>query len=111
MAKKIFISRGCEDEARQIIPRDWEVDLHAGTDGLPRAEFLARLKGKDGLICQITDVIDDEVLASAPTLKVVCNIAVGYNNVDVEAARRRGDRKSTRLNSSHIQKSRMPSSA
>jgi len=50
---------------------------------------MARLKGKEGLICQITDTIDDEVLAAAPDLKVVSNIAVGYNNIDVTAARRR----------------------
>jgi glyoxylate reductase len=90
MAKKILISRGCEEEARVLIPADWEVDLHPGGDGLPRAELMARLWGKDGLICQITDVIDDEVLANAPTVRVVSNIAVGYNNVDVAAARRRG---------------------
>jgi glyoxylate reductase len=41
------------------------------------------------LICQITDAIDDEVLAT-PGLQVVSNVAVGYNNVDVDAARRRG---------------------
>jgi glyoxylate reductase len=90
MGKKIFISSGCEDEARALIPRNFAVDLHAGTDSLPRAELIARLKDKDGLICQITDVIDDEVLASAPGLRVVSTIAVGYNNVDVAAARRRG---------------------
>jgi glyoxylate reductase len=90
MVKNILISRGCEEAARALIPRDWQVDLHAGADGLSRADLIARLRGKDGLICQITDVIDDEVLASAPTLKVVSNIAVGYNNIDVAAATRRG---------------------
>src|SRR4030095_8154457 len=47
------------------------------------------LKGKQGLICQITDTIDDEVLAT-PGLQVVSNVAVGYNNIDVAAATRRG---------------------
>src|SRR5258705_12283905 len=44
----------------------------------------------DGLICHIISAIDDEVLAGAPTVKVVANVAVGYNNIDVAAARRRG---------------------
>src|SRR6185503_9664064 len=43
-----------------------------------------------GLVCHITSTIDDEVLAAAPTVKVVANVAVGYNNIDVAAARRRG---------------------
>src|SRR5204863_8682558 len=41
------------------------------------------------LVCQIADEIDDEVL-STPGLKVVANVAVGYNNIDVASARKRG---------------------
>jgi glyoxylate reductase len=72
-----------------MIPPDVKVDLNGSTAALRRADLIARVKGKQGLICQITDTIDDEVLAAAPTLKVVANIAVGYNNIDVAAARRR----------------------
>ena len=89
MGKRILISRGCEPSALALIPKDIEVDLHGSEEALSRAELMARLKGKQGLICQITDTIDDEVLAAAPELKVVSNIAVGYNNIDVGAARRR----------------------
>lgn len=45
---------------------------------------------KDALICLLTDKVDREVLAAAPALKVVANIAVGYDNIDVAAARARG---------------------
>src|SRR5262245_59557340 len=89
MGKSILISRGCEPSALALIPRDVDVDLHGSEEALSRAELMARLKGKQGLICQITDTIDDEVLAAAPDLKVVANIAVGYNNIDVASARRR----------------------
>jgi glyoxylate reductase len=51
---------------------------------------MARIRGKDGLICHILSTVDDELLAAAPTVKVVANVAVGYNNIDVAAARRRG---------------------
>ena len=51
---------------------------------------MRRLRGKDGLICHIISTIDDEVLAAGPGLKVVSNVAVGFNNIDVAAARRRG---------------------
>jgi glyoxylate reductase len=51
---------------------------------------MARLKGRQGLICLITDQIDDELLGGCPDRRVVANIAVGFNNIDVEAATRRG---------------------
>jgi lactate dehydrogenase-like 2-hydroxyacid dehydrogenase len=66
------------------------VDYHDSELPLPRAELVRRLQGKDGLICHILSAVDDELLAACPGLKVVANVAVGYNNVDVPAARRRG---------------------
>src|SRR5262249_34427844 len=89
MAKNILISRGLSPEVLPMIPKDVVVDFHGHEQSLSRAELLSRLRGKQGLICQITDTIDDEVLAT-PGLQVVSNVAVGYNNVDVAAARRRG---------------------
>jgi glyoxylate reductase len=89
MAKSVLISRGLSEEALDLIPKDVTVDMNGHENPLSRQELLARLRGKDGLICQITDTIDDEVLAT-PGLKVVANVAVGYNNIDVAAAKRRG---------------------
>jgi glyoxylate reductase len=89
VAKSILISRGLSSEALSIIPKDVNVDLNGHERPLTRQELLVRLRGKDGLVCQITDAIDDEVLAT-PGLKVVSNVAVGYNNIDVTAAKRRG---------------------
>ena len=90
MARSIFISNILPDEARALIPPDVTVDYNSGQTGLSKAELISRLRGKDGLICHIISTIDDEVLAAAPTVKVVANVAVGYNNIDVAAARRRG---------------------
>ena len=90
MARNIFISNILPDEARALIPRDVTVDYNSGQTGLSKAELISRLRGKDGLICHIISTIDEEVLAAAPTVKVVANVAVGYNNIDVAAARRRG---------------------
>ncbi len=90
MAKSVFISNILPDEARAMIPSDFRVEYNAGDAPLPKAELVRRLQGKDGLVCHIISTIDDEVLAGAPTLKVVSNVAVGFNNIDVAAARRRG---------------------
>ena len=90
MAKNIFISSTLPREAVGLIPKDFKVDYNNSDAPLSKAELVSRLNGKDGLICHIISTIDEEVLASAPTLKVVANVAVGYNNIDVAAARRRG---------------------
>jgi glyoxylate reductase len=89
MAKSILISNVLPAEARQLIPSDFNVDYNDSQEPMPRAEFLRRLQGKNGLICHIISAIDDQVLAT-PGLKVVSNVAVGYNNVDVASAKKRG---------------------
>ncbi len=90
MAKTILISNVLPEEARRLIPQGIEVDYNPGDEPLARADLLRRLRDKDGLICHIISAIDDEVLGASPTLRVVANVAVGYNNIDVAAARRRG---------------------
>jgi glyoxylate reductase len=90
MAKSILISNVLPQEALDLVPGDVAVDYHDRDVALPRDEFLRRLAGKDGLVCQIVSVVDEAALAAAPALKVIANVAVGYNNIDVAAARRRG---------------------
>ena len=89
MTKSVLISRGLSPEALSLIGGEVQIDLNGHERPLTPQELLTRLRGKDGLICQITDTIDDAVLAT-PGLKVVSNVAVGYNNIDVAAAKRRG---------------------
>jgi glyoxylate reductase len=68
-----------------------DVDLYEGRSAIPREELLERVAGKHGLICLLTDRIDAEVLdAAGPELRIVANIAVGYNNLDLAACRERG---------------------
>lgn len=68
-----------------------EVDIYEGPDAIPREELLRRVAGKQALMCLLTDRVDDAVLdAAGPSLKIVANIAVGYDNLDVAAARARG---------------------
>ncbi|MBI4611658.1 MAG: D-glycerate dehydrogenase [Candidatus Rokubacteria bacterium] len=85
MKPVILISRPLPEEALVIARQRAEVDLHAGADPLPRAELLTRLKDKEGLVAMVSEKIDEEVLAAAPRLKVVANVAVGYDNINVAA--------------------------
>ena len=89
MSKSILIAGGLSPEALALVPNEVDVDFNGHEHPLSHRDLLARLRGKQGLICQIIDAIDDEVLAT-PGLQVVSNVAVGYNNIDVAAARRRG---------------------
>jgi glyoxylate reductase len=58
---------------------------------MPRAELLAAVEGVDALVAMLVDRVDDELLdAAGPRLRVVANVAVGYDNVDVAACHERG---------------------
>jgi glyoxylate reductase len=90
MGKNILISNVLPEEARRIIPPDFAVEYNDTDEALEKSELMRRLQGKNGLICHIISVIDDEVLGAAGGLEVISNVAVGHNNIDVAAARRRG---------------------
>ena len=65
------------------------VDLYAeGT--MPHAELVARIADKDAAVCMLTDRIDIGVIDAAQRLRVVANVAVGFNNIDVRYARSKG---------------------
>src|SRR5690349_20177410 len=66
------------------------VDVYSGESAMPRDELRNRIADKDALVCLLTDEIDASILDAAPKLKIAANVAVGYNNIDVAAARARG---------------------
>lgn len=67
-----------------------DVDLYTGEAAIAPGELLARVAGKDALVCLLTDRVDQSVIDASPALKIVANVAVGFNNVDVPYARARG---------------------
>src|SRR5262252_2522719 len=66
------------------------VDLYDGESAMPPDELTRRIADKQAIICLMTDRVDKSVIDRAPGLKVIANVAVGYNNVDVTSARSRG---------------------
>src|SRR5256885_8527817 len=90
MAKSILISNVLPEQARAMIPKEYGVDYNDTDTPLPKAELIQRLHGKQALICHIISTVDEEVLAGASDLKAICNVAVGFNNIDVAACRKRG---------------------
>jgi lactate dehydrogenase-like 2-hydroxyacid dehydrogenase len=61
-----------------------------GVDVMPHDELVARVAGKQALVSMITDAVSRDVIEAGRDLKVIANAAVGYNNIDVAAARERG---------------------
>jgi glyoxylate reductase len=90
MSKSVLISNVLPQESRQLIPANVEVDYHDSELPLSKAELIRRLQGRAGLVCHIISAVDEELLQAVPGLKVVANVAVGFNNIDVAAARRHG---------------------
>ncbi|MDA1188565.1 MAG: D-glycerate dehydrogenase [Chloroflexi bacterium] len=87
---KVFVSRKIFPEYLDLISRKANMELWE--DELPpsRSILLKKSKGVDGILCLLTDAIDAEFMdAAGPQLKVVSQIAVGYNNIDVPEATRR----------------------
>ena len=66
------------------------VDLYAGDAAILPDELKKRVAGKDALVCLLTESIDAGVMDAGKNLKVIANVAVGFNNIDVAAARSRG---------------------
>jgi len=87
---RVLVTRKLPDPA---INRLAEVcDYEIGTDQgvMARSDLLESARNVDGLISLLTDQIDREIISTAPRLKVIANVAVGYNNIDLAAAHQRG---------------------
>jgi len=69
--------------------KGYELDYHDSDKPMSRKELLKRAKNADGVISMLSDSIDREFFENCENLKVVANYAVGYNNIDLEAASER----------------------
>ncbi|HEX4915076.1 MAG TPA: D-glycerate dehydrogenase [Vicinamibacterales bacterium] len=91
MSSSVLVTRKLPSSVIAKLEAVADVDLYSGAKAISREELLERVKGKDAIVCLLTDVIDAAVLdAAGPGLKIVANVAVGYNNIDVAACRARG---------------------
>jgi glyoxylate reductase len=89
--KKVFVTRILPGPAIEVLKQRCEVELNQEDRVISREELMRGVSGKDGLLCLLTDKIDAEVMdAAGPNLKVISNYAVGYDNIDVTEATRRG---------------------
>lgn len=87
---RAFVSRHLPGDALSRLPSDVQAVVWPG-DGPPPYDTLAReAAASDGLLCLLTDRVDDALLGAAPRLRVVSQMAVGVDNIDLHAATARG---------------------
>ncbi|RSM76311.1 D-glycerate dehydrogenase [Amycolatopsis sp. WAC 01375] len=91
MTSKIAVTRWIPDEALKVLAEAGEVKLSRADRPLTRDELLEFVRGASAIVGMLHDRLDGEVAdAAGPGLKVVANVAVGYDNVDVAALSERG---------------------
>ncbi len=88
---KVYITRQIPEAAIQKLADGCEVEINPQDRPLTGEELLQAVRGRDAVLCQLNDVIDDPVLeAAGPQIKIFANYAVGFDNLDIPAATARG---------------------
>jgi glyoxylate reductase len=90
MKPQVLITRVLPEPALEVVRQACEVQLDPLDQPLTPVALRQAVIGKQGVLCLVTDRLDAQVLDAATELKVVSNVAVGYDNIDVTAATRRG---------------------
>lgn len=93
MIFSVFVTRDIPDRGLNMLRTNKKIDLeiYEKDEQIPRKELLRRVKGKDIILSILTERMDKEVFdAAGPQLKLVANYAVGFDNVDLAEAKKRG---------------------
>jgi len=89
MKPQVLVTKRIYPEAIAFLKQHAEVDYAETDDGLSAEELLARSRGKQGLVSQLTDKFSAAVMDQLDGVRVIANVAVGFDNIDVPAATRR----------------------
>ena len=90
MKPKVLVTRAVFPEVIELLSQHFDVESNQADEVYGEQELKRRLQGKDGLFSNPTDRVSADLIRSVPGLKAVCNMAVGYNNIDVAAATEAG---------------------
>ena len=91
MAKpKVFVTHSLFDAAREILRESCDAEYWTQPERPSREEVVRRVHDKEGLVCLLTEKVNDELLRTAPRLRIAANVAVGFDNIDVAACTKRG---------------------
>ncbi|HWH72813.1 MAG TPA: D-glycerate dehydrogenase [Methylibium sp.] len=87
---KVLVARGVFPAVVEALRTHFEVEDNPADQVWSQSQLIERLQGKAGVLTTGSERIDAELLAACPGLRAVCNMAVGYNNIDVPACTSRG---------------------
>jgi glyoxylate reductase len=90
MKPKLLLTRILPQPAMDRLESVFELDVNREDRAMTKPEIINHISDCDILLCLLTDTIDEEILDAAPRLKGISNYAVGYNNIDVNTATRKG---------------------
>lgn len=89
--KTIYITRQLPNEVIEPLKKSYEIKMWDKEDvAVPRSVLLEEAKAAQGLLTMLSDKIDEELLSQCPNLQVVANLAVGFDNIDLQAATKYG---------------------
>ncbi len=89
--KKIYVTRELPEEAMRVLKSKFDVEVWEGEMPPPKSILVEKVKEVDGVICLLTEKFDEEVInAASPKLRGICQIAVGFDNINVKAATAKG---------------------
>lgn len=83
---KVFITRRIPESGINLLKKHHTVAVSKKDRVLSKQEIIDQAADVDGLLCLLTDTIDEEIISSISNLKMIANYAVGYNNIDVSYA-------------------------
>lgn len=90
MKPKVFVSRPIPAQGLDLVKEYCDAEIWEGELPPPRDVLLSKVKDIEGLLCLLTERVDAELLDNAPNLKVVSNMAVGFDNIDAAECTTRG---------------------
>ncbi|WHY57928.1 2-hydroxyacid dehydrogenase [Peribacillus simplex] len=91
MKPKIYITRKLPEQIIEGLSRNYDVRMWDQEDiPVPREVLEKEIKEVEGLLCLLTEQIDESLIERAPNLKIIANMAVGHNNIDLQSATKRG---------------------
>ena len=87
---KVLVTRKIPQKGLEMLRARYETFVNPEDRVMTSAEIMKEIHDADALLCLLTDRIDAEIIDAAPKLRVISNYAVGYNNIDVEYATKKG---------------------
>lgn len=87
---KLLITSNIPEDIYNELNKNFDITYHNSNIPLTREEIIEKIKGKDALLCPLSDKIDKDVIDASDNLKIIANYGAGFDNIDINYAREKG---------------------